>query len=517
MILSCEDVRKVEKRANDTCIPYLQLMENAGAYCARIIRERYDNVKYKNVLVVCGKGKNGGDGFVIARKLWENDYDVTVLMADGLPVDEDSSEMFSRIRATDINISYYDENQKGIPAIKLFKKAELVVDCLFGIGFHGTPSDKMQDIINRMRISKGLAPVVSVDIPSGMYADSGELSSSVVYANLTIAIGCLKPCHALKPASNFCGEVVVADIGIPEEYYDEAPSACALLGENIDALLLKDVVNMPLVHKGTMGTLLCIGGSYEMPGAAYLTSKTAVNSGAGIVKVAFPDVAYNAIAAKTVEQILVPLPSNENGRISKNALPRIAKELQKCTAVVIGNGMGVDSDTEEITRYVLENSTVPVILDADGINAIKDNIDILDRVNCPLILTPHPGEMARLAKCSVAEIEANRVAVVKSFVDSYKATLVLKGTNTLLGYSEIDWISVNTTGDWGLATGGSGDVLAGLIGSFAAQGVKPDLAAMVGVHVHGLAGEQVSEECSHRGNTPSKVIDKIACILKKYE
>ncbi len=510
LVLTVNDIREVERNANDTCISYVQLMENAGSYCARVIRKAFENSNKRNVLVVSGKGKNGGDGFVIARKLLESDYNVTVMMTAGLPTDEESSEMLSQIRGLGVPIVYFDDKTDKN---KYFDNAQIIVDCVFGIGFHGEPDEISSEVFDKINSSG--ATVVSVDLPSGLYGDSGEASQNHVKADLTIAITCLKPVHVLKPSKNSCGQVVLAPIGIPEECFKSVSSPLfTYKSDDIKKFFPERKSNS---HKGTFGTLLFIGGSYEMPGAAYLASTAAVNSGVGIVKVAFPDAAYSAIATKTVEQVLVPLKSNDNGRISSKALSRIDKELNSCSAVVVGCGMGADSDTEMVVRYVIENSTVPVILDADGINAIKDNIDILDNAKTNVIITPHPGEMARLAKCSTADVQSNRGAILKAFTKAHNSILVLKGESTLVGSSLGDSVYINTTGNAGMATGGSGDVLAGLIGSFCAQGLEPFNAAIAGAYIHGEAGDTVSEKYSQMGNTPSKIILELPLTLKKYE
>lgn len=510
LVLTVNDMRLVEQEANESSISYLQLMENAGSYCARVIRKTFENTNRRKVLIVCGKGKNGGDGFVIARKLTENGYNVTVMMTAGLPKDDISSEMLGRIRASGIPIVYFDEKNGRND---YFDSAQIIVDCIFGIGFNGTPDHVSETVFDKINASS--AAVVSVDVPSGLCGDSGEVTGAHVKADITVAITCLKPVHVLKPACTQCGQVVLAPIGIPEECYRKASSPLVTFkSEDIKRFFPKRAFDS---HKGTYGTVLVIGGSTEMPGAAFMASSAAVNSGAGIVKLAFPDAAYSAIASKTVEQVLVPLQSNENGRISHKSLPRIAKELEKCSAVVIGCGMGVDSDTEGVVRYVIENSPVPIILDADGINAVKDNIDILDRAKSTVILTPHPGEMARLARCSISEIQGGRGAAVKSFTEAHKSVLVLKGASTLVSETGNESVYINTTGNPGLATGGSGDVLAGLIGSFCAQGLSPYKSATAGVYIHGEAGDTVSEEYSMMGNTPSRLLCQIPLTLKKYE
>lgn len=509
-VLTVENTRKVEQLAFESGISYLQLMENAGSYCARIIRKTFANTNRRSVLIVCGKGRNGGDGSVIARKLCEDGYSVTVMMAMGLPTDAESSEMFSRVRAMGITVVYYDANGT---TDRYFENAQIIVDCIFGIGFYGEPDRITASLFGK--INSASATVISIDVPSGLNGDSGEAPSAAVRADMTIAVMAYKPVHVLKPTMEMCGRTVVAPIGVPERCFAQVLSALFTVGaEEIKSFFTKRETNS---HKGTYGTVLVIGGSYEMPNAAYLASQAAVNSGAGLVKVIFPALAYNAIAPKTVEQVLVPLESNKNGRLSENAINRIEKELKKCSCVLIGCGMGVDDDTRAVTEFVIKNSETPVIIDADGINCLKDNIDILDDTKAQVILTPHPKEMARIAGVSVGEVEANRGAIVKSFTKAHRSVLVLKGASTLVGSTEYEDMYINSTGNPGMATGGSGDVLGGIIASFVAQGMDGFKSAVAGVYIHGAVGDAVSEKYSMMGNTPSLMLSELPATLKKFE
>lgn len=509
-VLTVENTRKVEQLANEGGISYLQLMENAGSYCARIIRKTFENSNKRNALVICGKGRNGGDGFVIARKLSENGYTVTVMMAMGLPSDSESSEMLSRVRAMGINIVYYTDNGT---TDKYFENSQLIIDCIFGIGFRGEPDALTTSLFKK--INNSSATVISIDIPSGLEGDSGKASANSVSADMTIAVLVLKPVHILKPSMEKCGKVVLAPIGIPDKCFEQVETSLFTVStEEVKAFFKKREAES---HKGTYGTVLVIGGSYEMPNAAYFASQAAVNSGAGLVKLAFPSFAYNAIAPKTCEQILIPLESNKSGRISQNAIKRLEREIKKCSCIVLGCGMGADADTKSVTEFVIRNSEVPVILDADGINCLKDNIDILDAAKAPVILTPHPKEMSRIAGVSVEDIQENRGAVVKSFTKAKNCVLVLKGASTLVGSSEYDDMFVNTTGNPGMATGGCGDILSGIIGSFIAQGVDPFRSAVAAVNIHGMAGDKVSEKYSMMGNTPTLILAELPATLKKFE
>lgn len=509
-ILTSENIKEVERLAHDSGISYLQMMENAGSYCARIIRKTFENTNKRKVLIVCGKGKNGGDGFVIARKLCEDGYNIVVMMAMGLPSDSESSEMLSRIRAMGVNIMYFDESDA---TDKAFDSAQIIVDCVFGIGFKGEVDSHSAVLFQKINSSS--ATVISIDIPSGMYADCGACNESAVCADMTVAVMALKPVHVLKPSKERCGKVAVAPIGIPDSCFEKVNSALFTLSSNdIKSFFTRRSADS---HKGTYGTVLVIGGSYEMPNAPYFAAQAAVNSGAGIVKIAFPDVAYNAIAPKTYEQILVPLKSNNNGRISIDSAKRLEKEISECSAVVIGCGMGVDEDTKAIVKFTLENSKVPVIIDADGINCVADRIDIIDSTQTAVILTPHPGEMSRLCGKTVKEIQADRVKALQDFARRHKAVLALKGSSTLVGSNEYDDVYVNSTGNPGMATGGSGDVLAGIIASFAAQGIEPFKCAVAAVYIHGTAGDTVTEKYSMMGNTPSLILKELPSVLKKYE
>lgn len=507
-VLTVESTREVERLANESGISFLQLMENAGSYCARIIRQTFENTNKRNVLIVCGKGKNGGDGFVIARKLSEYGYNPTVMMTMGLPVDEESSEMVSRIRAMGITIVHYDETTD-----KYFENAQIIVDCIFGVGFKGEPNEKISGLFTK--INESSATVVSIDVPSGLEGDSGKLTSSHIKADMTIAVLVLKPVHVLKPSIESCGKVVVAPIGIPEKCFADVNATLFTMSmdEIKDFFPKRDTES----HKGTFGTVLVIGGSYEMPNAVYLASQGAVNSGTGLVKIAFPAVAYSAIAPKTCEQVLIPLESNKMGRISQNAIKRIEKEMKNCSCVLVGCGMGNDDDTKAVTEFIIKNSEVPVILDADGINCLKDNIDILDSAKAPVVLTPHPKEMSRIAGVSVDDIQENRGAVVKSFTKAHKSVLVLKGASTLVGCTEYNDIYVNNSGNPGMSTGGTGDVLAGIIASFTAQGLDPFKSAMAGVKIHGIVGDNVTEKYSMMGNTPSLMLGELPSVLSKFE
>lgn len=508
-ILTADKIKELEQRADESGISYLRLMENAGAACAKVIRKRFSQTDKRNVIVVCGKGKNGGDGFVTARKLCENGYSVRVLFAAGRPVAEDSVEMLSRILEMDISFQNYDDDKAE--AERSIVSADIIVDAIFGTGFKGAADEKFSRIFKVMSQSGGY--VVSIDLPSGMQADKNTADGEIVRADLTIAITALKSSLVYYPSAEFAGEVTVVPIGIPEELLNSYDGMYTMSSDDIKANFTKRREDS---NKGDYGKGLIIAGSYEMPGAAVLASSAAVESGAGLVKLAFPDKAYSAVASACPEKVLVPLLSNRFGRISSQNEKRISDELKNCDAVLLGCGLGVDYDTTSICEFVLSNSEVPVIIDADGINALKDNINIIKNSNAPVVITPHPGEAARILGMTVNEVQSDRKAACKAVFEKTGAVSVLKGSRTIITANGIDFF-VNITGNSGMAAAGSGDVLSGMILSLICQKIKPFSAAVTAVFLHGMAGDLVSKEYSKMGTTPVKIINKLSKILKTFE
>lgn len=508
-ILSSNQIREIEELADKNGITFLRLMENAGSACAKVIRNKFDDSGLRRVTVVCGKGKNGGDGFVIARKLHENGYNVSVLLAMGEPSADTAVEMYSRLLKLGVDIEKYDEDNEK--QIRRLQKADIIVDCVFGTGFSGTPDQRLSKLFGIMSECDGF--VVSVDLPSGMCADSTEINGAVVKADMTIAVIALKFSLVYYPSAEFAGDIKVVSIGIPDEIISGFHGGFSLSAKEIKSRFKKRQENS---NKGDYGKGLIIAGSYRMPGAALLSSAAAVESGIGLLKLAFPDSAYCHMMNMTPEKVLIPLQSNRYGRISLRSSGEILEELKKSTAVLIGCGMGVDYDTKAVTRLVLENAEVPVILDADGINCMSDGIDIIKRAKAPVIITPHPGEAARLLNCSVNEVQSDRTAAAKRLFELTGAVVVLKGSRTVVTHNGRDFY-INMTGNSGLATGGSGDVLAGLVLSFVCQGMSPFWASVGAVHAHGAAGDITADKYSQMGTTPVKLLAEISRVMSNYE
>ena len=501
-VLSAEQTRLVEQAAFKIGISGERLMENAGAAATREINKHYP-VNGLAAVVVVGQGNNGGDGYVVARKLKEYGAKVSVIMAMGLAVTKDSSLMYSRAKQAQIStLNYYDNVDL---CTNLIDSADIIVDAIFGIGFHGAADRDIAEIITKINNSN--AKKISLDIPSGVIADSGEVYGAAVKANLTVSFIGYKLCNFKYPASDYCGKVVAVSIGTPDDatnynYYADVVTYKKALG------MLEDIKSN--AHKGQKGTALIIGGSYGMAGAPMLSARSAMRSGAGIVKVALPKSIYTLAGAILPEAVFEPLDESDgtlchqsiNGALFKNA-----------KSVLIGPGMGNNSGTVSAVARAVAFSKVPTVIDADGLNAIANDDEILNNINAPVIITPHIGEMARLIGKTTEYVESNKIAVAMEYAAQKGVITVLKGAYTIIATPDGD-LYINQTGNQAMATAGSGDMLAGMIAAFLANGMQPKKAAVAAVCLHGAAGDMAADELGVRGVITTDMIERLPYIFK---
>lgn len=513
LVYTCEQMRVIEENADVNGLSYVQMMENAGNACADKIHSVINGLGgvSRIVTIICGAGKNGGDGYVIARNLSERGYTVNLILADGFPTAYESKMMYSYLEDKPISVS--DLNSNYPACVNACMTSSAIVDCVYGIGFHGMLNDLISDFF--AEISKSRAKKFSVDIPSGLEGNSGEINSTYFKTDYTLAITCYKPVHILKPACEACGILKLIDIGIEKESYEAVGSEIIISAEQNEIKRFFKSRRSD-AHKGDFGKLLCVAGSRDMQGAAVMASSAAVNSGVGLVRSVFPDAAYPAIASKLTEPLTMAMQSTTNGNLSYRNIERLLQLAEDSTAVLLGCGMGFCEDTVKIVETMLLNVEKPIILDADGINAAAVNINILKETKAPLVLTPHIGEMSRLTGLPVEYIEKNRVKVAKDFAAEHGCVLVLKGANTVVAAPKGN-VYLNRTGNAGMATGGSGDVLAGIISSFVCQSMGVQSATIAGVYVHGLCGDTVMRKYSMLGVTPTKMIDELAEVLSIFE
>ena len=500
-ILTADEIRLVEQRCFERYSTEGELMLKAGTACFNKIVEKFKiELKGAKVAVFCGNGKNAGDGFVIARLLWCGGVNAKIVLCDKAPSIAEPLMYYEQAINSGVAVESLNENSAD---------ADFIVDCIFGIGFHGRARGVFNDAFKAVNLSR--AKVISIDTPSGSSASTGEVCANAIKADLTIAISTLKYAHIQPPANAFCGETVVVDIGIPEDCYD------ALYAETIE---FEDVKNCFVPrdknsNKGSFGHQLNICSSYKMFGAGVIATKAALRSGAGLVKLMLPKSAYHLAASHLVEALFEPALDTVSGTFSKLASGAIKKQLEWADSVVLGCGIGVNEDTEEICSVVLKKSKVPIILDADGINCINGRISILKEVKAPIVLTPHPLEMARLTSKPIAEIQENRISIAKAFAKETGAVLVLKGANTIV--TDGQKVFVNLTGNPSMAMGGTGDMLSGMIGAFIAQNMNPLDAAKCAVYIHGLCGDIAAEKLSERGILVFDMIEQLGALMSEFE
>ena len=480
-VLTKAQIKLAEENAvSGGTFSFRELMHTAGKSAFEEIVARYE-ITGKKIAVICGKGNNGGDGCVIADLLLSKGADVTLILPYGAPKTE--------------NANYYFEKLGGIKTLSSFEdKYDYIIDALFGIGFVGVPDKDITRLIES--VNKSNAVKISVDIPSGVECDTGAVNGIAIKSDLTLTFISYKPCFVLPDGSDYCGEVKVIDIGV--EVTDKTY-------EIIEKPKLKPRNHN--CHKGTFGTALLICGSYGMAGALMLSAKACLRSGVGIAKCMMPKSIYAPVTSFIPEAVCVPLKEAKQGTLKFNK-KALRKHIESADAVLFGCGIGNPKSNVKTLKYLLENYTKTLIIDADGINALSLSIDLLEKSKASVILTPHPGEMARLCGTTVAKIEENRPKFAKKIALRYKCHVVLKGSNTIVATPRGE-ISFNILGNSGMATGGTGDVLAGVITSLSAQGYSDKEAAEYGVYLHSLAGDNALKDKSPAALLPTDIIERL--------
>lgn len=481
VVLNADLIKKSEEKAvMSGTFSFRELMYKAGTSAAEIINQKYD-CENKKIAVICGNGNNGGDGFVIARHLYEHGADVEVFLPLGTPKTSDASYYYEKLSPIKISNNFCGQ-------------FDIIVDAVFGIGLSREPDQNLTSLFET--INNSGSTIVSVDIPSGVCSDTGKVFTTAVKADSTITFIALKPCFMLPLGSDFCGEIMVCDIGV----------------EPIDFLF--ETIEKPTFpkrlhnsHKGTYGTALIIAGSYGMAGALMLCSKASLRSGLGIAKCVMCKSIYPAFTSFLPEAVCVPTNETKNGTLDSDFID-ISKLAKGSTAILFGCGIGIDSSTIEILRKVIKESNIPTVIDADGINLLSRNIELLKESKVPLILTPHPAEMARLCNCSTNDIENDRINIAKTFAKKHNCYLVLKGANTIVATPDGE-IAINMCGNPSMATGGSGDVLAGVIVSLLAQGFEPCFAVKSAVYLHSHAGDKAVLKRGAHAVLPSDIIEEL--------
>ena len=518
-IVSAAQMRNIDARAiNSFGIPGIVLMENAALAVVREIKEillcrQNKSLHGKKAVILAGKGNNGGDGLAIARQLSILEMDVTVfLFADPSVLSGDAKTNYNLFQKMGGKIVLVEEEKQT----RLFKlalmQAEIAVDAIFGTGFKGEVPEIIASYIEDL--NKAEIPVVCVDIPSGLEADTGRVHNIAVKGDVTVTFGLAKLGHFLSEGPLYTGRLLVDRISIPENVIlEERIFAYSLTPEIVKSLI---PVRHPHGHKGTHGKVLLVGGSLGMSGAIILAARAAFRCGAGLVQIVVPEAIAETVDLGVIEATVWPAKDYE--LLTGNSWSVIAEKIEQANVCAVGPGLKQSESFLQIIENILKETDIPVVLDADALNLISKEISLLEfrKGQGNLILTPHPGEMARLCGCSVSEVQANRLEVAVTKALEWGAIVVLKGAGTIIA-SPDGRVFINSTGNAGLGAGGTGDVLTGSIAAWIAQGVPPLGAACLGVYLHGKAADILKEQYGLAGFTASEVVDYLPKSRREIE
>ena len=484
-IVTNEEMRAIDRATSERYgVSSLTLMENAGAAVADFVLSHY--AAAKRVVVFCGKGNNGGDGFVAARRLHQQGRKVQViLLADSVELKGDAAVMFGKLPSAAIAVRSVDELNSD--RVQLALAADLYVDAVLGAGFKPPVVGLYAAAI--AQINASAIPVVAIDVPSGADADSiGAQRGPMVRADAVVTFTAPRSAHVFPYLTT--GPTVVAHIGSPDEVIVSAMGLHVITPRDIAGLLGPRAADS---NKGLYGHVLVIGGAVGKAGAAAMAGMAVLRAGAGLSTVATAKSALATVAGFHPELMTEPLPENDDGTISPSAEAKLDELAKGKTVVAIGPGISRNPQTAELVRALVAKTQSPIVLDADGLNAFEEHVQELQGKGRTLVITPHPGEMARLAGCSTAQVQADRLSVAHKFAREHEVIVVLKGNRTLVVKPDGEaW--VNTTGNPGMSTGGTGDILTGMVSGLLAQNTKDSfLAVLAAVYLHGLAGDVMRE------------------------
>ncbi len=512
-IVSAQQMQELDRRAIACGIPGIELMENAGRGTFEKIRQYFPGALTQGTVVLCGRGNNGGDGFVIARHLHAAGARVKAfLLAPADRVSGDARTNLEAYRRIGGALQEIIDAAQWRSAAPEMRGSGLIVDALLGTGLSAEVTGLYRTVIEEINAAAS-ARIVSVDIPSGIDATTGAVLGAAVRAHLTCTFALPKRGLLVAPGASHTGMREVIDIGIPPELVRDVAAQEFLLDEQS---LRGALPSRPYdAHKGSFGHVLIVAGSTGKTGAAALAGRAAMRAGAGLVTVAAPAALNHILEAKLTEVMTEPLPDSGAGVLGMAALPRLQEIVQGKSLVAIGPGLGAGDETAAVVHRFLEQLAVPALIDADGLNALARNTDVLKRLRAPVVLTPHPGEMARLAGISTQEVQQDRIGSAGAFARRHGVLVVLKGALSIIAEPE-GRVFISTAGNPGMASGGMGDALTGLIAGLAAQGLPLSAAARLGVFAHGRIGDRIAREKAPIGILATDIIERIPEELRCF-
>lgn len=510
-LVTASEMQQMDRQTIESFgIPGRVLMENAGLGATRVLLDQFDGIINKNVGVIAGRGNNGGDGFVIARYLAQKGSDVTVyLLAESAGVKGDAAANFKLLAPLNVPVVEMPDEQSFLAHKTGILHQEIWIDALLGTGLKSDVKGYFKKIIEFINtLGK---PVFSVDIPSGLNSDTGQICGACIRAQATATFAFAKTGHILFPGAEYTGYLKIIDIGIPDYIAKNIrPKQHLLTPERIRTAFRPRIHD---AHKGTTGHVLVVSGSVGKTGAAAMATMSAMRAGAGLVTLAIPESLNPVLETQVLEAMTYPLPETENGIIGESSFDKIIDLLSGKKCLAIGPGLGEAAETKKLVHRIIKESPVTIVLDADGLNNIAGSTEILKKAKAPLILTPHPGEMARLMDSTAGSILKNRINCAREFAQEFNVHLVLKGARTIVAHPDGN-IFINPTGNPGMASGGMGDVLTGIIAGLAAQDLSPESATHAGVYLHGAAADTLAKKIGPFGYLATEVMNAIPSQIK---
>ncbi|MEZ5313116.1 MAG: NAD(P)H-hydrate dehydratase [Thermoanaerobaculia bacterium] len=481
-VLNAEEARAFDRWAIETAgVPSLILMENAALAVVDAIGERFPGAR--TVQAYCGPGNNGGDGLAVAPQLVTRGYEVEILLASfGRPLSNDGSRQLEICQALGFEVVELGAGWRE--SLATGSGCDLQLDGLFGTGLSRPLAAPWSDLVDWMN-GRGI-PIVAIDLPSGLDASTGRLPGSSIRAALTVSFAAPRIAHLLPPATERVGELAIGDLGLPFDLFPAAGGGLHLREPEELARLVEP--RRSAAHKGEFGSVLLVAGSQGMAGAAVLAARAALVGGAGRVTIATIDGLAEAILAAVPEAMLLPLPANADGRLGQAAGEPLLAALERFEVVALGPGLGGGDETARLVESVVTACPRPLVLDADGLNALGERLELVAERSAATVLTPHPGELGRLLGIAGAEVQEDRLAAVARARERSGAVVVLKGEGTLVARPDGE-TAIHRVGNPAMASAGAGDVLAGLLAARMAQGDEPGAAADLAVHLHGRSGD----------------------------
>jgi NAD(P)H-hydrate epimerase len=510
-LVTADEMREMDRRTIESFgLPGRILMENAGLGATRFFLKRFKDIENKRIGVVAGRGNNGGDGFVMARYLAQRGMAVTVyLLSERKKVAGDAAANLSLLPSLNVPVIEMPDPQSFSAHKTAMRHEAIWIDAILGTGLRSDVKGFFREVIDFLNHLN--RPIFAVDIPSGLDSDTGRPCGTCIRADATATFAFAKTGHFLLPGADYTGNLKIVEIGIPPHVADSVKPLQYLLTPDLIRTVFQP---RPLdSHKGHTGHLLVIAGSPGKTGAAAMTAMSAMRTGAGLVTLGIPASLNPILETHVTEAMTEPLPETKEGVLGEASFNRIMALLSDKKCLAIGPGIGTNPETKTLVQRLLQESTKPMVIDADGLNCLIGCTEILKNFEKPAVLTPHPGEMARLIGTTAAEVQKDRIHCARDFAQRFNVHIVLKGARTIVAHPD-GRVFINPTGNPGMASGGMGDVLTGIIAGFIAQKHSPELAAQAGVYLHGAAADALSRDQGPFGYLATDVMNALPGAIK---